>query len=281
MNIGETGPVLFPFTPIQPSSQTKPSAPPEETSDTGPTDRVDISETAQFYARTITETGHGDCADCKDGTCTTCGDQNDKDALKQGELSEEEQIQVDELKERDAEVRAHELAHARVGGALAGAPSYTYQAGPDGKKYAIGGEVQIDVAPVEGDPKATIDKMQIVQAAALAPAEPSGQDKKVAAQAAAQQRAAQSELMAQKRDELERKDEGETQSLETDEKPTNNVSTPDDETKDPNGVLTFSLIEPNTDHRSKDDTEDEDLNALIRQHVETAASAYQAVAGFA
>ncbi|MEL7393699.1 MAG: putative metalloprotease CJM1_0395 family protein, partial [Pseudomonadota bacterium] len=48
-----------------------------------------------------------------------------------GELSEEEQAQVDELKARDREVRAHEQAHAAVGGQYAGAPSYTFQTGPD------------------------------------------------------------------------------------------------------------------------------------------------------
>ena len=53
--------------------------------------------------------------------------------------------------------------------------------GPDGNRYAIGGEVSIDVAPVDGDPEATIAKMEIVKAAALAPAEPSAQDRKVAA----------------------------------------------------------------------------------------------------
>jgi len=44
----------------------------------------------------------------------------------------------------------------------------------------------IDVAAVEGDPAATIDKMDVVKAAALAPAEPSAQDRRVAALADAQ-----------------------------------------------------------------------------------------------
>ncbi|MDC0661710.1 putative metalloprotease CJM1_0395 family protein [Marinobacter sp. SS21] len=88
-----------------------------------------------------------------------------------------------ELKARDREVRAHEQAHQSVGGQYASAPSYTYQRGPDGVQYAVGGEVQIDISPVSGHPQATIDKMRTVRAAALAPAEPSGQDRTVAAEA--------------------------------------------------------------------------------------------------
>lgn len=94
-----------------------------------------------------------------------------------------EQAQIAELKDRDAEVKAHEQAHAAVGGQLASAPTYSYQTGPDGRKYAVGGEVQIDISPVPGDPNATIIKMQQVKAAALAPAEPSGADRQVAAEA--------------------------------------------------------------------------------------------------
>ena len=110
------------------------------------------------------------------------------------DLSEEEQAVVDQLAARDREVRNHEEAHARVGGQYAGNPSYTFQEGPDGKQYAIGGEVPIDVSPVADDPEATIVKMEIVKAAALAPAEPSGQDRKVAALADAQRQQAIADL---------------------------------------------------------------------------------------
>jgi len=112
-------------------------------------------------------------------------------------LNEEEEKQVEELKKRDQEVRAHEQAHARTGGAYAGAPSYTFQQGPDGKRYAIGGEVQIDTAK-ERTPEATVRKMQIVIRAATAPAEPSSQDLKVAQQARSQLAEAQAELREQK-----------------------------------------------------------------------------------
>ncbi|NQZ22477.1 MAG: hypothetical protein HRT53_10505 [Colwellia sp.] len=101
-----------------------------------------------------------------------------------------------ELKLRDQEVRTHELAHASVGGATTGAPKYTFEVGPDGKKYAVGGEVSVDLAKIDGNPRATISKMQKVHAAALAPANPSIQDTRVASSAARIILQAQSELAA-------------------------------------------------------------------------------------
>jgi hypothetical protein len=98
-------------------------------------------------------------------------------------LNEEQKQQVEELKKRDTEVKSHEQAHMASGGGLVqGGASYEYQSGPDGKMYAVGGEVKIDVSP-ERTPEATIRKMQQVRRAALAPAEPSGTDRSVAAQA--------------------------------------------------------------------------------------------------
>lgn len=115
------------------------------------------------------------------------------------DLTEEEQRAVEQLRERDREVRAHEQAHATVGGQYAGAPSYEYQTGPDGQRYAIGGSVAIDVAPVSGDPQATIQKMLVVEKAALAPAEPSAADRQVASVA----RATRMDAMAEARSEAQ------------------------------------------------------------------------------
>ena len=114
-----------------------------------------------------------------------------------------EQQQIEELKARDTEVRVHEQAHASVGGQYAGSPSYEYQRGPDGTNYAVGGEVQIDVSEIPGDPQATIDKMQTVRAAALAPAEPSSADRAIAADATQKMAAAQAELSALADDEAQ------------------------------------------------------------------------------
>lgn len=118
-------------------------------------------------------------------------------------LSEEERAQVDELKQRDREVRAHEQAHAAAGGAYAGSPSYEYENGPDGNRYAVGGEVSIDASPIAGDPEATIQKMDVVKRAALAPGEPSPQDRAVAAQADQTRIKAQADLQKQRAEEQE------------------------------------------------------------------------------
>jgi hypothetical protein len=111
------------------------------------------------------------------------------------ELSDEDQERVEELEARDRAVRDHEAAHLAAAGSYAsGGASFEYETGPDGKRYAVGGEVEIDTSPVEGDPAATISKMETVRAAALAPAEPSAQDRSVAAQAAAAAAEARREL---------------------------------------------------------------------------------------
>jgi hypothetical protein len=100
------------------------------------------------------------------------------------ELSEDDARKVAELARRDREVRQHEQAHiAAAGGYARGGPTYTYTRGPDGKQYATGGEVQIDTSAAR-TPEQTIVKARVIRRAALAPAEPSAQDRAVAAAAA-------------------------------------------------------------------------------------------------
>ena len=102
----------------------------------------------------------------------------------ESEYTQEEQKKIAKLKERDREVKTHEQAHIAAGGShVRGGAHFEYQTGPDGKKYAVGGEVSIDVSREPDDPRATIAKMQVVIQAALAPAEPSSQDRAVAAKA--------------------------------------------------------------------------------------------------
>ncbi|MBB1343148.1 MULTISPECIES: putative metalloprotease CJM1_0395 family protein [unclassified Pseudoalteromonas] len=135
----------------------------------------------------------------------------EKEAKQKEQVAQQEQQdaeQIKELKARDIEVRIHEQAHSSVGGQHAGSPSYEYQRGPDGTNYAVGGEVQIDVAEIAGDPRATIEKMQTVRAAALAPAEPSGADRSIAADATQKLAAAQAELSN-----IDSDDESSTQSV--------------------------------------------------------------------
>lgn len=116
---------------------------------------------------------------------------------KQQEQQQRQEQQVQDLVERDKEVRTHEQAHQSAGGEYASSPTYQFTQGPDGKRYATGGEVQIDTSVVPGDPAATIAKMQQIRSAALAPAEPSAQDLAVARSAAASEAKARKELMAE------------------------------------------------------------------------------------
>jgi hypothetical protein len=111
------------------------------------------------------------------------------------ELTEEERAQVEKLAKRDREVRAHEQAHRVAGGRYAGAAQYSRTMGPDGKTYVTGGEVSISVSEVPGDPQATIVKMEVVKRAALAPAQPSSQDRAVHAQASRIEQEARAELL--------------------------------------------------------------------------------------
>ncbi|MDR7121659.1 putative metalloprotease CJM1_0395 family protein [Rheinheimera soli] len=120
-----------------------------------------------------------------------------EDDPQQQKEEQAEQKRIAELKARDREVKIHEQAHAAIGGQYASAPSYEYETGPDGQQYAVGGEVRIDISEIPNDPRATIQKMQQVKAAALAPAEPSGADRSVAAQASRTLMEAQADLTAE------------------------------------------------------------------------------------
>jgi hypothetical protein len=106
------------------------------------------------------------------------GDENtDKAETAQADL--EQRLAV-----RDADVVNHETAHlvAAGGGVANGIPHYTYQTGPDGKNYAVGGEVKVDLTP-DKDPRITISKMEHVIRAAMAPSDSSAQDQAVVAAA--------------------------------------------------------------------------------------------------
>ncbi len=117
-------------------------------------------------------------------------------------LDREELKQLQQLKSRDTEVRTHEQAHLSTAGRYAtGGATFSYQKGPDGGSYAIGGEVGIDTSK-ESTPEATITKMQTIKRAALAPADPSGADKQIAAKATAMEAQAREELLKTQQDEL-------------------------------------------------------------------------------
>jgi hypothetical protein len=116
-----------------------------------------------------------------------------------GRKTDAERAVIAQLTATDRHVRAHEEAHLAAAGPYAtGGPTYIYQQGPDGKMYVVGGEVTLDDSPVSGDLQATIEKEKTVIAAANAPADPSAQDRAVAAAAAVQEQVAERELRQQK-----------------------------------------------------------------------------------
>ena len=117
------------------------------------------------------------------------------------ELTPSEKQQVSELKARDTEVRAHEAAHQAAGAGLAGGASFSYQKGPDGKMYAVGGEVPISFKQGR-TPQETIANARQVKAAAMAPANPSPQDYSVANTATMMELKAQQELVKQMQEQL-------------------------------------------------------------------------------
>ncbi len=116
-------------------------------------------------------------------------------------LTEAEEKAVRDLESRDKEVRKHEQAHIAAGGSLVrGGAMFNYTTGPDGKQYAIGGEVNIDIS-TEETPSKTISKMQQVVAAAMAPKDPSAQDYSVAATAKKNAAEARRQLVEEARSE--------------------------------------------------------------------------------
>ena len=119
-------------------------------------------------------------------------------------LTTEEKQVVSELQTRDTEVRVHEAAH-QSGGASTGAASYTYQKGPDGKMYAIGGEVPVSMKS-GSTPQETIANAQAVIASALAPADPSGQDQAVASSAMMMIVKAQQQLAQENQEKIDGKE---------------------------------------------------------------------------
>ena len=110
------------------------------------------------------------------------------------ELTPEQRKQLEQLAATDREVRAHEQAHVNVGRELIlSGPTYEFETGPDGKNYAISGEVQIDTSPGK-TPEETVPKAQRIRATALAPPDPSPQDQRVAAIASQLEMDARAEL---------------------------------------------------------------------------------------
>lgn len=118
------------------------------------------------------------------------------------DMNTAELVQIRELQQRDRTVRQHEMAHLAASGGLAiSGATYSFQRGPDGVAYAIGGEVRIDVSPGR-TPQETIARAATIIAAALAPADPSPQDRAVAAQARQMAQQARQEAAQQQSEQM-------------------------------------------------------------------------------
>lgn len=138
----------------------------------------------------------------KSDAASETGKQKGNGAKIEQDLNTEEVRELTKLKQRDREVRAHEQAHIAAGGIyVRSGAHYEYEKGPNGKNYAVGGEVQIDTSKVQGDPQATLRKMQTVRRAAMAPASPSAQDRSVSAKATQMENKARLEILTQRYEE--------------------------------------------------------------------------------
>jgi hypothetical protein len=121
----------------------------------------------------------------------------------------QEEKAVDDLKKVDRDVKAHESAHRSAGGGLVrGGTTFSFVIGPDGKQYAVGGEVKIDMSYDLNHPEETIRKMQQVEQAALAPSDPSAQDRAVASKAASIESEARAEMQKQRTDNISKTTKG-------------------------------------------------------------------------
>lgn len=156
-------------------------------------DKAKASDTSSLQRTDLTATANSD------GDPVTEDNAQVKENADSGQRVSDDQKQlVQKLQMRDTEVRAHEAAHLGAAGDLAnGSASFDTQRGPDGRQYAVGGEVNIDTSPIAGDPQATLAKASKIQRAALAPAQPSGQDRQVATAAANMAQNARVELAQQ------------------------------------------------------------------------------------
>ncbi|MDL2272219.1 hypothetical protein LJC23_04215 [Desulfovibrio sp. OttesenSCG-928-I05] len=99
------------------------------------------------------------------------------------ELSREDEALLQKLQARDTKVRGHEAAHVMAaGGQAQGLPTYTYQTGPDGRRYAVGGSVNISMLRT-GDAEHDARQANRAYRAAMATGEPSARDMQTASMA--------------------------------------------------------------------------------------------------
>lgn len=204
-------------------SSAAPVDPTERIPQTGIIEEVDsIHKVADeaFKRPQDTEKGANTQRSVENGDKADQGDVKDSENKVALQQQQKEQQEIDKLKQRDREVRAHERAHSSVGGQHAGPPQLEYERGPNGVLYAVGGEVSINTSPVPDNPEATLAKAEQISRAALAPVDPSAQDRLVAAQAQGMAIEARAEIAEKARPENSESKETESDSNQQDN-PTN------------------------------------------------------------
>lgn len=116
------------------------------------------------------------------------------------ELSDTDIQEIHKLKETDAKVKTHEMAHKTAAGSLAsGGPYYDYEQGPDGVSYAVSGHVPLHL-PETSDPEQALRDSEQAYRAALAPADPSSADRAAAAQFSSRATQARQEIASSRQE---------------------------------------------------------------------------------
>lgn len=134
--------------------------------------------------------------------------------LSEGKAESIERKIIADLERRDRVVRAHEFAHIAVAGRFAaGGATFTLERGPDGRFFAVGGHVNLDVSE-ESTPDKTVEKMRVIRKAALAPVNPSSQDRSVAAEAASKEVEARRDMANEQTESLNGLSESEGKRME-------------------------------------------------------------------
>ena len=164
------------------------------------------------------QTGGTARGEAKDGKTPDSHASDAKKSPSGKELDRAEEQQVRDLETTDRKVKQHEQAHlAAAGGYARGGARFQYASGPDGRRYAVGGEVSLDMSSIPGDHQATIQKMNIIRRAALAPQDPSGTDRAVANQAAQVASSERQAIQQEKAEEVKKQIEDGREAQETSE----------------------------------------------------------------
>lgn len=145
------------------------------------TDSYDNISVNQLYSKLNAKIAQLDKLEKEEFVNTSKSDYIEASATPKNYDEQDFQRVLEKFKKTDAQIRSHEQVHATIGHTTSPI-SYTYQQGPDGKMYAVGGSVRLDVS-IPDDPKAASFKLDQIARAASGPSNPSGADIAIATQA--------------------------------------------------------------------------------------------------